>query len=192
MKRRRRRPAWDSRELHDRSASEAARRRAHAASSRPVARLAAAAPALPAATRESASRWAASGARGADLSRRTATDPGRRRASHAFPGQVSPTATVSQSTPVSTTATSRGAAAASKVSVSTSPRVNCFPHATKFAAARHAQDLLTEELRMRRGGSEQRDASFLESSLRPRRALPSELGSRRAAPSSTSASQRCA
>ena len=33
---------------------------------------------------------------------------------------------------------------------------------------------------MRRRGSKQRDASFLESSLRPRRALPSELGSRRA------------
>ena len=33
---------------------------------------------------------------------------------------------------------------------------------------------------MRRRGAEQRDASFLEPSLRPRRALPSELGSRRA------------
>ena len=53
-------------------------------------------------------------------------------------------------------------------------------HATVVAAPRHAQDLLAEELRVRRRGSEQRDASFLESSLRPRRALPSELGSRRA------------
>ena len=120
-------------------------------------------------------------------------DPGRRRASHVFPGQVSPTATVSQSTPVSTTATSRGAAAASKVSVSTSPRVNC------------SRPRLFSPLRVTRKSSRrsaecgaavpnsETPASSSASSLRPRRALPSELGSRRARySSSTSASQRCA